>query len=182
MLPFLWGHTLFQPGHQHSDLHSCQLSYSPVPLRLLGCLFPLYPQALCWRILILPAPSYAEGNILVQRHTVILKQLCHFPHVILGCRLGLVCIQVKPEALLQMCTSCAPVPNGSIRVWNNNWSFDFVPSEHWERLSQRTTTNLVQSKKREVHTENSAPRFYLLICSYQAELLADIEVLSDHSK
>lgn len=144
---------LFQPEQQHSDLHSCWLSYGPVSLRLLGWFLPFYPQALCWGILILPASSWAEGSILVQSHTVILKQLCHLPHVILGCRLGLVCIQVKPEALLQMCTSHAPVPNGSIRVRNNNWSFGFVPSEHWEHLSQRTRTNLAQSKKYEGYME-----------------------------
>lgn len=35
---------------------------------------------------------------------------------------------------------------------------------------------------RGVNTENLVPRFYLLICSYWAELLADIEISSDHSK
>lgn len=52
-----------------------------------------------------------------------------------------------------MCTSRAPVPNGSIRVWNNNGSFGFVPFEHWEHLSQRTRTNLAQSKKCEGYME-----------------------------
>lgn len=52
-----------------------------------------------------------------------------------------------------MCTSRAPVPNGSIRVWNNNCSFGFVPFEHWEHLSQRTRTNLAQSKKCEGYME-----------------------------
>lgn len=48
--------------------------------------------------------SWAEGSTLVQSHIVILKQLCHLLYVILGCRLGLVCIQVKPK----LCSSCAP--------------------------------------------------------------------------
>lgn len=33
-----------------------------------------------------------------------------------------------------------------------------------------------------VNIENLVPRFYLLICSYWAKLLANIEVPSDHSK
>lgn len=145
-LYFLGVHTLFQAGQQHSDSHSCCLSYGPVPLRLLGWFFP-FSQVLGWGILILPASSQAKGKILFQNHIVILKQLFPIPHLILGCRLGLVCIQVKPEALLQTCTSCAPVPNGSIRVWNSNWYFGFGPSEYWEHLTQRIRTNLVQSKK-----------------------------------
>lgn len=155
----------------------------PSPTKVAGLFFSLFPQVLCWGILILPVSSQAKGSILIQNHIVILKQLLPIPHVILGCRLGLVCIQVKPEALLQTCTSCAPVPNGSIRVWNSNWYFGFGPAEYWEHSSQRTRTNLVKSKKCEGEKHREIGAMVLpAICSYWADLLADTEVPSEHSK
>lgn len=68
---------------------------------------------LYWGIFILPASSSTWHSTLVQSHNENSKSLPDLSHVISDCRVVLLCTQVKPEALLQMCTSCTPVSNGS---------------------------------------------------------------------
>lgn len=118
----------------------------PSPTKLAGLFFSLLSPSSVLRNPHFATCQLGQGQHFGSEPYCDFEALCQLPHVILGCKLGLVHIQVKPEALLQMCQPCSS-SYVSIRVWNNNWSFGFVPSEYWEHLSQRTRTNLVQSKK-----------------------------------